>query len=91
MDLIDFLIHSNALNIRLLRNLITQSHGDRFHEYIHKWQLFNNCIKLHWYYKFLNKFVEVNIKKIFLQKNNFLKKTPSFVMQKLTLQLQSWL
>ena len=34
MDLNDFLIHSNALNIRLSRNLITQSHGDRFHKYI---------------------------------------------------------
>ena len=36
MDLNDFLIHSNALNIRLPRNLITPSHGDRFHEYINK-------------------------------------------------------
>ena len=39
MDLNDFLIHSNALNIRLSRNLITQSRGDRFREYINKWQL----------------------------------------------------
>ena len=36
MDLNDFLIHSNALNIRLSRNLITQSRGDRFREYINK-------------------------------------------------------
>ena len=42
MDLNDFLIHSKALNIRLSRNLITQSYGDRFHEYINKWQLFSN-------------------------------------------------
>ena len=41
MDLNDFLIHSNALNIRLSRNLITQSRGDRFREYINKWQTFN--------------------------------------------------
>ena len=34
MDLNDFLIHSNALNIRLSRNLITQSRRDRFREYI---------------------------------------------------------
>ena len=39
MDLNDFLIHSNALNIRLSGNLITQSIGDRFCEYINKWQL----------------------------------------------------
>ena len=32
MDLNDFLIHSNALNIQLSRNLIMQSHGDRFRE-----------------------------------------------------------
>ena len=36
MDLNDFLIHSNTLNIRLFRNLITQFRGDRFHEYINK-------------------------------------------------------
>ena len=42
MNLNDFLIHSNALNIPLLRNLITQSHGDGFYEYINKWQLFSN-------------------------------------------------
>ena len=42
IDLNDFLIHSNALNIPLLRNLITQSHGDSFYEYINKWQLFSN-------------------------------------------------
>ena len=36
MDLNDFLIHSKALNIQLSRNLITQSYGDRFHEYINK-------------------------------------------------------
>ena len=40
MDLNDFLFHSNALNIGLSRNLITQSHGD-FREYINKWQLLN--------------------------------------------------
>ena len=34
MDLNDFLIHNNALNIRLSRNLITQSRRDRFREYI---------------------------------------------------------
>ena len=34
MDLNDFLIHRNAWNIRLSRNLITQYCGDRFHEYI---------------------------------------------------------
>ena len=39
MDLNDFLIHSNALNIRLSRNLITQSCRDRFHKYINKSQL----------------------------------------------------
>ena len=39
MDLNDFLIHSNALNIRLSRNLITQSCRDRLHEYINKSQL----------------------------------------------------
>ena len=36
MDLNDFLIQSNALDIQLLRNLITQSHVDRFREYINK-------------------------------------------------------
>ena len=40
MDLNDFLIRSNVLNIRLSRNLITQSHRDRFCEYINKWQLY---------------------------------------------------
>ena len=39
MDLDEFLIHSNALNIQLSRNLITQSRGDRFREYTNKWQL----------------------------------------------------
>ena len=38
MDLNDFLIHNNALNIQLSPNLITQSHEDRFREYINKWQ-----------------------------------------------------
>ena len=42
MDLTGFLIHSNALNIRLSRNLIMQSRGDRFHEYINEWQLFSD-------------------------------------------------
>ena len=42
MDLNDLLIHSNALNIRLSRNLITQSRGNRFCEYMQKWQLFPN-------------------------------------------------
>ena len=37
MDVNDFLIHSNTLNIRLSRNLIAQSRGDHFCEYI-KWQ-----------------------------------------------------
>ena len=41
-NLNDSLIHSNALNIPLSRNLITQHHGDRFHEYINKWQLLSN-------------------------------------------------
>ena len=36
MDLNDLLIHSNALNIRLSRNLITQSRGNRFCEYMQK-------------------------------------------------------
>ena len=40
MDLNDFLIRSNVLNIQLSRNLITQSHRDRFCEYINKWQLY---------------------------------------------------
>ena len=40
IDLNDFLIHSNALYIGLSCNLITQSHGVRFCEYINKWQLF---------------------------------------------------
>ena len=39
MDLNDFLIRNNVLNIRLSRNLITQSNRDRFCEYINKWQL----------------------------------------------------
>ena len=39
MDLNDFLINCNALNNRLSPNLITQSRGDRFREYINKWQL----------------------------------------------------
>ena len=34
MDLNDFLIHSNALNIRLSRNSITESRRDGFREYI---------------------------------------------------------
>ena len=42
MDLNKFLIHSNALNIRLSRNLITQSRRDRFREHINKWQLLSN-------------------------------------------------
>ena len=40
MDLNDFLTPSNALNIRLSRDLITQSSEDGSHEYINKWQLF---------------------------------------------------
>ena len=36
MDLNDILIHSSALNIRLLRNVTTQSRGDRYYN----WQLF---------------------------------------------------
>ena len=32
MDLNEFSIHSNALNIRYSRNLITQFHGDSFRE-----------------------------------------------------------
>ena len=40
MDLNDFLIRSNALNIWLSLNLITQPHGHRFREYTNKWQLF---------------------------------------------------
>ena len=36
MDLNDFLIHRNALNIRLSRNLTTQTHGDHFREYINE-------------------------------------------------------
>ena len=39
MDLSDFLIPSNALNIQLSCNLIRQSRQDRFHEYIKKQQL----------------------------------------------------
>ena len=39
MDLNDFLINCNALNNRLSPNLITQSRGDRFREYINKWRL----------------------------------------------------
>ena len=42
MDLNNFLIYSNALSIRLSRNLVTQSHGDRFREYVNKFQLFAN-------------------------------------------------
>ena len=38
MDLNEILIDSNALNVRLSRNLITQSCGDHFREYINKWQ-----------------------------------------------------
>ena len=38
MDLNDFLIHSNTLNIRLSRNLNFAIYGDRFREYINKWQ-----------------------------------------------------
>ena len=38
MGLKDFLILSNALNIRLSRKLITQSYGDCFREYTNKWQ-----------------------------------------------------
>ena len=40
MNLNDFLIYRNTLTIWLSRNLITQSHGDRFRECINKWQLF---------------------------------------------------
>ena len=36
MDLNDFLIYSNTLNIRLFRNLNTKFRGDCFHEYINK-------------------------------------------------------
>ena len=39
MDFNDLLIHINALNIQLSRNLITQSRRDHFHVYINKWQL----------------------------------------------------
>ena len=42
MDLNAFLIRSNALNIRLPRNLFTQSHGTIFREYINKSQLFSD-------------------------------------------------
>ena len=38
MDLIDFLIYINALNILLSRNLITQFHGNHFRNYTNKWQ-----------------------------------------------------
>ena len=40
MDLKDFLVCSNALNIQFSRNLITQSYGNRFRDYMNKWQLF---------------------------------------------------
>ena len=46
MELNGFLTHSNALNIRLSHNLITQSRGDRFCEYINNWQ-FCNIYNLH--------------------------------------------
>ena len=39
MNVNDFFIRSNDLNIRLSRNLITQFHGDRFRKYKNKWQL----------------------------------------------------
>ena len=39
MDLNDFLIHSNPLNICLSRNLITQSRENRFRKYISKLQV----------------------------------------------------
>ena len=64
-DLNDFLIHSNALNIWLPRNLSTQSRGDRFHEYINTWQLTNTYpnkyyflyrLNLYWLRKFVCKF-----------------------------------
>ena len=42
LHLNDFLNPSNALNICLSRNLITQSRGDHFREYINKLQLFSN-------------------------------------------------
>ena len=40
MDLKDFLVCSNALNIQFSRKLITQSYGNRFRDYMNKWQLF---------------------------------------------------
>ena len=39
MGLNDFLIHSNALNIQLPCNLITQSREGLFREYLNKWQI----------------------------------------------------
>ena len=42
IDLNDFLIQSNALNIELSHKLITLSHENRFREYICKWPLFSN-------------------------------------------------
>ena len=38
MDLNDILIQSNASNIQVSCYLIMVSRGDRFHEYINKWQ-----------------------------------------------------
>ena len=38
MDLNDFFIRIKALITRMSRNLYTQSHEDRFLEYINKWQ-----------------------------------------------------
>ena len=54
MDLNDFLIHSNALKIRLSRNLITQSDGGHYREYVNKWKL-NETFKL----KSINNFQEL--------------------------------
>ena len=44
LNLNDLLIHCNALNVWLWRNLIMQSRGDHFHEYINKWQFFDTRI-----------------------------------------------
>ena len=46
MDLNDFFIPSNALDIRLSRDLITQSRGDGFHKYINKGQLFYAAVPI---------------------------------------------
>ena len=44
LNLNDLLIHCNTLNVWLWRNLIMQSRGDHFHEYINKWQFFDTRI-----------------------------------------------